>query len=228
MWVMSKRSIPALTLSAAALLALAIPASADVVEVGKFDSTLKPACPAKPCYAISRTTGYRARSGAVRTPMVASRSGRIVAWTISLGKPTSKQIKFFETTLGGASQAQIAVLERSKSKTKRTTYSVVAIGTPVKLEPYFGRTSTFALHRSLPIQKGQVIGITVPTWAPAMASGQASDTSWRASRTKAQCEDYQAPTAQTEVKDTSVYDCLYTGTALTYSATVVPTPARNK
>lgn len=228
MWVMRKLIPSAAVLSAAAFLALSAPAGADLVDLGKLDAAQKPGCPGDPCFAISRTTGYRAKAGSVTSPMVAPRSGRIVAWTVSLGKPNSKQIKFFESKLGGASQAQLTILERSRDKKKRTTYIVVAQGEPMKLEPYFGRISTFALRRSLPIKKGQVVALTVPTWAPALATGLSTDFSWRASRTKAQCEDTQLPTAQTELRSSSVYDCLYRGVGLAYSALMVATPASSR
>lgn len=229
MWVMRKRILPAAAISvAAALLIPVASASADLVDLGKLDSALKPGCPGEQCFAISRTTAFRARSGAATSPMVAPRSGRVVAWTVALGKPTSKQIKYFDGIGGGQAQAQLAVLQRSTNKKKRTTYSVVALSEMVKLEPYFGRTSTFALRRTIPIKKGQVVGITVPTWAPAMVTGQNTDFSWRASRTKAQCEATQDPTAQTEVKSTAQYDCLYRGVVLTYSALMVPTPVSSR
>ena len=227
MWVMRKRILPAAVLSVAALLALSASASAEFIEIGKFDSAVKPGCPVMPgCTAISRTTGYQARAGNAATPMAAPKSGRIVAWTISLGRPNSKQIDFFDSKLGGVSQAQITVLQRSSDRRKKTTYAVVAQGEAMKLEPYFGRTTIFALRRSIPVKKNQVIALTVPTWAPALATGQASDVSWRASRTKAQCDDTQGQTAQLEVKDSAAYDCLYKTARLTYSVTMVATPPR--
>ena len=42
---------------------------------------------------------------------IVPRDGRIVAWTISLGKPGKKQQAFFEENLGGAAQAGITVLK---------------------------------------------------------------------------------------------------------------------
>ena len=227
MWVMRKLIPSAAVLSAAALLALSAPAGAEMIEIGKLDSAVKPGCPGTPCFAIGRTTGYQARAGATTTPMAAPKNGRIVAWTIVLSKPSSKQISYFDSKLGGASQAQITVLQRSTSKSKKTTYTTVAQGEAVKLEPYFGRTSTFALRRSLPIRKNQVVALTVPTWAPSLATGLASDVSWRAARTKAQCEDTQVQTAQTELKKSAAYDCLYKTARITYSATLVATPPRN-
>ena len=41
---------------------------------------------------------------------VVPRDGRIVAWTISLGKPGKKQQAFFKKSLGGASPAGITVV----------------------------------------------------------------------------------------------------------------------
>ena len=226
MWVMRKLIPSAAVVSVAALLTLSATASAEFIEVGKFDSAVKPGCPGTPCFAISRTTGFQARAGNTTTPMAATKAGRIVAWTISLGKPNSKQIDFFDSKLGGVSQAQITVLQRSSDRKKKTTYTVVAQGEATKLEPYFGRTATFALRRSIAVKKNQVIALTVPTWAPALATGQASEVSWRAARTKAQCEDTQVQTAQGEVKDSAAYDCLYKTARLTYSVTMVATPAR--
>lgn len=226
MWVMRK-SIPSVAvLSVAALLTLSASASAEFIEIGKFDSAVKPGCPGTPCFAISRTTGYQARAGNAATPMAAPKSGRIVAWTIALGRPNSKQIDFFDSKLGGVSQAQISILQRSSDRRKKTTHTVVAQGEATKLEPYFGRTATFALRRSIPVKKNQVIALTVPTWAPSLATGQASDVSWRASRTRAQCEDTQGQTAQLKIKDVAAYDCLYKTARLTYSVTMVATTPR--
>lgn len=227
MWVMRK-SIPSVAVvSVAAFLAMSATASAEFLEIGKFESSVKPGCPGTPCFAISRTTGFQARAANSSKPMVATKGGRIVAWTISLGKPTGKQIEFFDSKLGGASQAQITVLQRSSDKKKKTTYTVAAQGEAVKLRPYFGRTATFALRRSILVKKNQVVALTVPTWAPALATGLASDVSWRAARTKAQCEDTQGQTAQTGAKDSAEYYCLYKTARITYSVTMVATPPRN-
>ena len=63
-------------------------------------------------------------------------------------------------------------------------FGLLARGPLLKLRPYFGRTSQFPLATSIPVKKGQVIAITVPTWAPALGTGLGGDTSWRASREK--------------------------------------------
>jgi hypothetical protein len=212
-------------LSAVALAAPGL-ASAKLIDLGALDPVLKPGCPGTPCYAISRTTGYQTRSGSKKSPMVVSRNGRIVAWTISLGKPTTKQIAFFDSKLGGEATAQLTVLsvtKKSKKTPKAKDGAVVSReGELVKLKPYFGRTVQIALQRSIWVKKGQIIALTVPTWAPALATGLDSTTVWNASRGKGQCEDTQGQTSQLAVKQFSDYYCKYTTARITYSALMIP------
>ena len=225
---MHKRLLPLLVLLSAFALAAPGIASAKMIDLGAFDTTLKPGCPGTPCYAISRTTGYQARSGTKKSPMVVSRNGRIVAWTISLGKPTATQIKFFDSKLGGEATAQLTILsvtKKSKKTPKAKNGAVVARqGELVKLKPYFGRTVQIALQRSIWVKKGQIVALTVPTWAPALATGLDSSTVWNASRGKSQCEDTQGQTSQLAVKQFSDYYCKYTTARITYSAQIIPDP----
>ena len=101
----------ALAVLAAAALAIvsAAPASARIIEIGQSAQPNLPSCPTNPCQAVSRTTGYQAKVGATRGLMQAPADGKIVAWTITLGKPGPRQIRFFNENYGGASQAGISV-----------------------------------------------------------------------------------------------------------------------
>ena len=132
------------------LLALPALASAEVIEIGKIDSQVKPGCPDKPCYAVSRTTGYQAKVGTTRGLMVVPKDGRIVAWTLALGKPGKKQTEFFNSKLGGEAPAQLTILDPKRKLRSRA----VAQGEVVKLQPYFGRTSQFPLAQVDPGQEG--------------------------------------------------------------------------
>ena len=226
---MHKRLLPLLVMLSAVALAAPGIASAKMIDLGAFDTTLRPACPpAEQCKVVSRTTGYQARSGTKKSPMVVSRNGRIVAWTISLGKPTSKQIKWFDSNLGGESTAQLTILtvtKKSKKTPKAKAGAVVARqGELVKLKPYFGRTVQIALQRSIWVKKGQIVALTVPTWAPVLAIGLDSSAVWNASRGKSQCESYNVQTSQLAVKQFSDYYCKYTTARITYSAQIVPDP----
>jgi hypothetical protein len=212
---------------ASLLLALLIPATAPatLTEVGVIPATTPatvPSCPASPCLAVSRTTGFQVKVAAAKNPLSAPRNGTVVAWTISLGKPNSTQTKFFNTNEGGPAEAGIAILRASK--TQRLTYKLIASSPPVKLEPYFGKTAQFPLETTIPVRKGDVVALTVPTWAPALALGFGNDTSWRASRQKSQCASTSSQTSQTQVGSSVQYFCLYQTARLTYSATLVSTP----
>jgi hypothetical protein len=212
---------------ASAALALVLPAAAPakLTEVGVIGTTTPAtvaSCPASPCLAVSRTTGFQVKVGTIHNPMGITRNGTVVAWTITLGKPSTTQIKFFDTNEGGASEAGIAVL-RPQPK-PNLTYKLIAQSPLVKLQPYFGKTAQFALETTLPVKKGDELALTVPTWAPALALGFGNDTSWRASRPKKQCTTTSAQTAHTQINTAVQYYCLYQTARLTYSATLISTP----
>jgi hypothetical protein len=213
--------------SVALALALALPAvaPATLTDVGSLPATTPPtvpSCPASPCLAVSRTTGFQVKVGAAHNPLSAPRSGTIVAWTIMLGKPNATQIKFFNTNEGGISEAGIAIL-RPQPK-PNLTYKLVAQSPLVKLQPYFGKTAQFPLETTIPVKKGDVVALTVPSWAPALALGFAGDTSWRASRPRKGCTSTSSQTADTAVGSPVQYYCLYQTARLTYSATLISTP----
>ncbi|HEX8120345.1 MAG TPA: hypothetical protein VF549_03675 [Solirubrobacteraceae bacterium] len=218
-----------LVLAFAVLPALAVPSAAParVIEVGALTSEQElpaPSCPTRPCFAVSRTTGYQAKVGTNRGLMKVPEEGRIVAWTIRLSKPGKSQIKFFNGRLGGEASAGLSILKPGKRLFGRVT----AQSPIVQLQPFFGQTVQFPLETSLPVKKGQLVGLTVPTWAPALATNLGGDTSWRASRPAGECDDTETQTAQAEIKDLAQYRCLYQRVRLTYTATLITEPKPNK
>jgi hypothetical protein len=212
------RRVVVCALSIFALLPAA--AEAKIIELGQTDQQPVPSCPAKPCLAVSRTTGYQAKVGTDRGLFVAPEPGRVVAWSITLGAPSAKQIKFFNTTLGGAPSAGITVFKPAEH-----LYGTITGQSPVEaLTPYLGETVQFPLEKSLPVKKGSTVALTVPTWAPALAIGFGTDTSWRASRTKKQCDDTSTQTAISTLGTVTRFLCLYKTARLTYSVTLVTNP----
>jgi len=208
-------------------LALLVPAvsPATLTEIGVLPTTTPPtvaSCPATPCLAVSRTTGFQVKVGSTRNPLGAPRNGTVVAWTISLGKPNASQIKFFNANEGGAAEAGIAVL-RPQAK-PNLTYKLVAQSPLVKLQPYFGKTAQFPLETTIPVKKNDIVALTVPSWAPALALGFSGGTSWRASRPRKGCTSTSAETTQTSIGSNVQYFCLYQTARLTYSATLISTP----
>jgi hypothetical protein len=211
-------------------LVLALPSGSfgKLTEVGLLTETTPPSvpsCPTPTCLAVSRTTGYQVRVGSTRNPVFVPRDGVIVAWTISLGKPTSTQVKFFNANEGGNASAGIAILRPNRGR-KAPHYSLKLVSQSplVQLQPYFGTTAQFPLESTLPVKKGDVVALTVPTWAPALALGFSKGTSWRASRPSKQCSVTNAQTAHTKTGSTVQYYCMYETARLTYSATEISTP----
>jgi hypothetical protein len=220
------RHIPLLALLAVAGLTLALPAAAPakLSEVGVIPETTPPSTPSCPssCLAVTRTTGFQVKVGATRNLVSAPREGTVVAWTVSLGTPNATQIKFFNSNEGGPPSAALAILRPQRKP--NLTYKLIAQSPVVQLEKYFGKTAQFPLATTLQVKKGDVIALTVPTWAPALALGFTNETSWRASRVRSQCSSTSAQSAQTQVGTNVQYFCLYRQARLTYSATLISTP----
>jgi hypothetical protein len=205
-----------------AALALAAPASARIIEIGATGAQATPTCPSTPCFAVSRTTGYQAKVVDSRAAYVVPRNGKIVAWTISLGAPDERQIEFFDGSFGEAS-AGLTILRRGE----RLFHRVIGQTPVMDLQSYFGQTVQFPLDRSISVKRGQVVALTVPTWAPALTQSVDDGSSWRASRAKGKCADTDSQTAQTRMGDRTQYRCLYKA-RLTYSATLITDPRPNR
>jgi hypothetical protein len=222
-WVSDMRTghLAALLAASLTLLAVAAPeAPARLTEVGKLDDGVRGSCP-RTCFAMSRTTGYQAKVGPNRGLYTVPRDGRIVAWTVALGRPGPTQRQYFEERLGfGKPQAALVVLRPGNK-----LYGRVIAKAPVQnLERYYGQTAQFPLTRTIAVKKGQILALTVPTWAPVLQVGLASDTSWRASRPARSCDDNGTQTAMLGRTTLSQFRCLYKTARLTYSATLVSTP----
>jgi hypothetical protein len=208
----------------AAAVLLPAAATAKIIEIGDLGGKYPPSCPTSPCEVISRTTAYQTRVAGQRKMFVVPETGRIVAWSITLGTPKAKQRKYFEENLGGPSEAGITVLKQGKRRYSR----VIGQSTMQKLTPYFGQTAQFPLVQSLYAKKGYVVALTVPTWAPALGLGLGPDSVWRASRDADACDDTQTQSAQTTLQSFTPYKCVYRTARLTYSVTLVTAPVPTK
>lgn len=203
-----------------ALLVLAAPAGAEVRELGlNADGTLPDAtCPDK-CTAIARVTGYPVQIGAVKNPFLVTEPGKVVAFTLKLGKPTAEQTTFFANQFGQPAQVRLTVLKPARSKYRHRLLDQSDI---ITVQPYFGSTPTFALSKPLIVKKRSVIALTVVTWAPAFVVDQATDVAWRYSRQN--CEDSTETAAQQTLKGLRTYACFKRTARPVYSATFLPDP----
>ncbi len=199
-----------------------------------------PACPTN-CQALARTTGFQISIGAVKSPFVVPYTGKIVAWSIKLGVPASKpaegesesQLSFFNSKFGAPS-ARLSVLKPVMKKVKqgKPIYKLKAQAPVEPLEQYFGTTTTFTLQAPIKVKQNQILALTIPTWAPALAVGQGGQSIWQASRKKSRCgntpksalADTLAGRPQETVGGDRAYGCVYKTARILYSATIVKSP----
>jgi hypothetical protein len=201
-----------------------------------------PACPTS-CQAVARTTGFQTRIGAGMNPFLVPYRGRIVAWSIKLGAPSTKvnpntnesDVGYFNRIFG-ESQARLSVLKPIQKKIKqgKPIYKLKSQSPIERLQSFFGTTTTFTLQSPLRVKPGQVVAISVPTWAPALALSQGGSSVWAASRKKQRCAtsgnqerdlaDVLAGRSQETVGADRAYGCVYKTARILYSATVVKDP----
>ena len=230
----------------AGLVAVAAPGDADsaplrVVVLGQTPETPAPSCPGKmvngalesECRVEGHITGFQSIADGVPRPFEAPFEGKIIAWSITLSKPsaaetktTTNEVGFFNEFFGTPSQARIGVL-RPVEDSKPPKYKLVRQGPIEVLNPYFGSTPVFALDHPLTVLKGQIVALTIPTWAPMFALNLSPDNTWRGSRLPDHCisrEDIQGGHPQQGVGKTKTYGCYYSEARLLYTATLVKKP----
>ena len=230
----------------AALVATLGPGDADsaplrVVVLGQTAETPPASCPGKivnnveiiPCRVEGHVTGFQAIAGGVARPTrrpsrVRSSPGRSPSPSPRRAETptTSNEVGFFDEFLGQPSQARIGIL-RPVEDSKPPQYTLVRQSPLEVLNPYFGSTPVFALDHPLTVLKGQVVALTVPTWAPMFAFNVDADNTWRGSRLPEHCaskEDIQGGHPQQGVGKTKTYGCYYSNARLLYTATLVKKP----
>jgi len=230
----------------AGLVAALAPGAADsaplrVVVLGQTSETPPPSCPGKivnnveltPCRVEGHVTGFQSIADGVARPFEAPFEGKVIAWSITLAKPSTKETKtttdevgFFNDFFGTPSQARIGIL-RPVEGSKPPKYTLVRQSPTEVLNPYFGSTPVFALDHPLTVLQGQIVALTVPTWAPMFALNLSEDNTWRGSRLPEHCisrEDVQGGHPQQGVGKIKTYGCYYSKARLLYTATLVKKP----
>ena len=96
------------------------------------------------------------------------RDGKVKSWTLTLAQPTNSQRSFFNGFFGTPPEARLAILRRVAG-TNPPRYNLRARARSTCSAPTSGQTVKFGA--SLKVEKGDIIGLTVPTWAPAFSQG---------------------------------------------------------
>ena len=212
------------------------------------------------CFVEGKITGYQslAQGATGRSFVVPYARGKVVTWSISLSNPTRRdtarfgaaQQPYFNKLFGTPSRAGISVL-RQTNKRGNPVFRLIRRSAIQTLNPYFGTTVHFALVKPLNVIRGDVVALTIPTWAPAFwtpyacsasrsgglvnparcASASRNNT-WRASRQSGLCsigtdsfdrpnDALKASRPQQKLNSRRQYGCYYKAARLLYTATVV-------
>ncbi len=232
------KRISTLIAAVVALGAVAVPtsASAAIVELGATSTpVVAPTCPpgvtAANCKIIlTQVTALETIRDGIAYPTTVKKPGSIVAFTIGLSRLSNNKttahndIHFLDQTFGGTTRASITVL-RANGPKKQRRWTVVGQSAVFHLQPYLGQVVQFPLATSLPVLKGDLVALTVPTWAPVLSIQLPSGKfAYRQSRSR-NCVPPPASTQAQNIKQTAAYKCNYPGTRVEYSATEVTNPA---
>jgi hypothetical protein len=240
--MMMKRFSLVTAASLAVLATTQASALATTVELGQTKTPITaPACPKgvspSQCFIIlTRTTAIQTVGDGVSHPTKVTKAGWIVAFTLGLSNLSTKSttersyLHTLDQAYGGTPQIALTVLKPGPNN----RYTVAAQSATFHLIPFLGQVlqepislpPNFTSFTALPVKPGELIGVSVPTWAPVLSYNLSTTKfAYRQSRT-ANCKSAAGTqTAQTTVGATARYLCNYTGTRVEYSATeVVNTP----
>jgi hypothetical protein len=224
----SQRAVAGILATGCLVLAVALLASGagaassskTTVVLGATATTPDPSCPALPCQAVGSVTGFQVSNNQAQLPFKVQRKGKVKSWTLSLAQPTNSQRSFFNGFFGTPPEARLAILRRIAG-TSPPRYNLRSQGSVHVLSPYLGQTVRFGA--SLKVQKGDIIALTVPTWAPAFAQGLSGKNVWRASREPGKCTnstDVRQGEPHQKVGTRATYGCKYSTARLLYTVTV--------
>ncbi|HSS04434.1 MAG TPA: hypothetical protein VLK89_04505 [Solirubrobacterales bacterium] len=191
------------------------------VVLGSTSTVPDPSCPELPCQAVGSVTGFQVSTDQGSLPFLVRKAGKVKAWTLTLAEPTSTQRSFFNGFFGTPPEARLAILRRIPG-TDPPRYSLRSQGSIHVLSLYLGQTVRFSA--SLPVEKGDIVGLTIPTWAPAFSQNLSAKNAWRASREEGKCTnttDVRQGEPQQKIGQRANYACRYSTARLLYTATVV-------
>ncbi len=215
---------------------------------------------ARACIAEGKVTGFQVFQKGVtgKNFVVPFRKGKVVAWSIQLSNPLKEdsrrfgpaQQPYFNKLFGSPSKARISILRPIKKGARYPPrYKLIRASGTQKLNRYFGSEIKFAI-KPLKVIRGDVVALTIPTWAPAFwvpmacspsdrgtanpvrcAQARKANT-WRGSRGPGQCaigtnafdrpnEALRKSHPQQKVNSIKRYACYYDAGRLLYKATVV-------
>lgn len=164
------------------------------------------------CSVLTRTTVYPASDRGVLNPTTVTQDSKLVAVTLRVGNLADskrctlyayKRVKgkrtkycktydvfneksYFDKTFGSGSRVQVAVLRpvvKPRNSKAIILRKVAALSPEIRLEKWFGKTVSLPLDKPLDVKKNDVIGLSIPTYAPILPIQNVDNGDrWRASR----------------------------------------------
>jgi hypothetical protein len=242
-----KRAVSALAAMIMAAVLVPAAASAAELQIGVTSSpVISPTCPAdaqksKCTILLTQVTSYETLRDGVANPDVIKKSGEIASFTLGLASPSIITPSIFageSAKYGGAPEAQLTVL-RPTGTPANPTFRVAAESAVIKVGSELGKVAEFPLTTPLPVVRGEVLALTVPTWAPVL-SFELDPTKFAYAQSKPELNTGQklkgkplttcevtggVNLAQIVVGELASYGCTYPGTRAEYSALEITTPA---
>ncbi len=204
------------------------PSIGQTIQLGATRSALvSPACPkgvsaANCTIVLTQSTALESLRDGVAYPTTVTQPGLIVAWTVGLSRLSNSAsaahtaIHYLDRTYGGTTQAGISVLAPVGAKS-RHQWRVVAASPIVHLQPYLGYVVQFPLLTPLPVVAGDVVALTVKTWAPVLSFDLTpSKFAYRQSRSSNCSSPAATSQAQLTIGQSTRYSCNYPGTRVEY------------
>lgn len=220
-WLVVAAALCALTALFASVGTSAAKVEKTTVILGLTSQTPDPSCPGLPCQAIGSVTGFQVNNGQTRNPFLVPHDGTIKSWTLTLAQPTNSQRSFFNNFFGTPPEARLSILRRVPG-TNPPRYALRSQGAIKVLSPYLGQTVKFGSN--LKVEKNDIVGISVPTWAPAFSQDLPKSNVWRASRAPGTCtnaNDIRQGEPLERINRRATFGCKYTTARLLYTATLV-------
>lgn len=245
-----KRAVSLVAVAAAAAIFVPAIASAEEIQVGATTSPLiDPVCPSNVAQnectiVLTQVTAYETLRDGVSDPTLITQPGVISSFSVGLSAISSdaataqSDIAYLDKTYGGNPEVQLTVL-RPTGTASSPSYRVAAQSPVFQVQGYLGASPVpeFPLVNALPVVKGELLALTVPTWAPVLSFDLTSTQfSYSQSRTQVttsasgsnttSCDTSSAANlAQVSLGEQSNYTCNYPGTRVEYTALEITTPA---
>jgi hypothetical protein len=218
------------------------------VQIGVTTTPLvSPTCPAnaqdaKCTIVLEQVTAYETLRDGIADPDTVKQSGVISSFTLGLASDSliTPAIYAVENQkYGGAPEAQLTALVPTGTAA-HPGFRVAAESELVKLHSEFGKVAEFPLVTPLPVVRGEVLALTVPTWAPVLSfeldttkfayaqSRIGTKTTIKTSSGNQQVSSCSTASstnlAQIVIGELSGYGCTYAGARIEYSALEITTP----